>query len=282
MIKGSLKAIVDGSNSYNIVSQVYWVSILAITIIVESGLVTSESYYGNEGLLWVTGLIAYIVGTTTPCREESGYNNGIGTPLFLSVFWLLQFSVAITVYCFRHVNFETSLFTPDHLVLFVTSFFAASSVAIGWFVHAYTQKKALRKQHTVNVLNSSRMSDAYQKKISERSAKYYHSSFIESDDVKLYKKSPAERKGLGDDDKETVKAIGATIYLLNYYEFICVGIKNNDMDSDYLYDTVSSIAEYLYKSSTELILELRKKEPRAYENLEAQLLKWKSQQTTTL
>ena len=63
-----------------------------------------------------------------------------------------------------------------------------------------------------------------------------------------------------EDALETIKAIKAVIYLLNFYEFVAAGIESGDLDEDYLYATVPSIAINLVTYSQKLINEYQNKD----------------------
>ncbi|MGC0121682.1 DUF4760 domain-containing protein [Pseudoalteromonas piscicida] len=280
MIKGTYKSISSESNSYNLLGQVVWFFLFVISISIETGLVSTEIYYAHEGTYWCLGLIAYAVGFYSPAKKIADSDSRVGVPLFIAVAWLVQICVSITVYCFRELEFsQFNHFTPDHLVHFVTSFFAASAVAIGWFVHGQTQKNSQKRQHTVNLLNSSRMSETYQNKLQAYQVCYSPQSHISKSDVEKFvryraKSDLKERQELYKKDKEKIEAIHAAMYLLNFYEFACVGIAEGDLDNTYLYETVSAIVQNLYSSTKELVLEVRKQDPKYYEHLEIQLLNW--------
>lgn len=280
MIKDTLSAIYKNSNSYNIVGQVVWVLIFSISILFESGFIESGKYSHHFGLLWSIALVAYLIGFASPCSTPKGTRFNVGLPLFLSVFWLFQVSFAIVVSGFRNIDFYSfQNFKPDHLVYFTTSFFAAGSVAIGWFVHAQTQKSALTKQHTVNVLNSSRVSDIYQVKLSSYIRVFSPKSPITKELVDLFDQYRGEadfeiKEKIWKKNKIKLEAMYAALYLLNFYEFISVGIKEGDLDENYLYETISFIAENLFSATDNLIHYQRKMCPDAYIHLENQIHRW--------
>lgn len=281
MLKRIGAAIYNSSSSINLIGQVIWFFCFVMTALNETHLINSAVYPENKGIFWFIGLVAYIVGFLFPCKEISNRDNNIFTSLFMSVFWILQFCVAVAVISF--VRIDDFIFTDDHLIQTLTSFFAAAAVAIGWLVHAHTQKNALRRQHTVNVLNSSRMSEVYQEKLEQYNQRYTQYREISELDVKTYldnrkgnKENKENKEGVKDsgDEAEAIKSIRAAIYLLNFYEFIAVGISKGDLDDDYLYETVSYITFSLRNTSQKLILELRKDEQSVFEHLDKMLARW--------
>lgn len=278
MIKSVSSNILCNSGSYNIVGQAVWAICFILTIANELGILASPIYETNRGLFWATGLVAYIIGFLNPCEKIIDKNNSISVALFLSVFWVLQFCIALTVYIFLKNNSnETHFpFTSSHLIQIVTSFFAASAVAIGWFVHAHTQKNTQRRQHTVNVLNSSRMSEVYQENLEKYSMRYSRNKPISKKNVDIYVKWNKKGGKLSDEKLEIVESIRNAIYLLNFYEFVAVGINKGDMDDEYLYETVSFIVSGLLVASRELILEVRKDDPAIYEHIDNMNSRWEN------
>lgn len=280
MLKMTLKNIYDNSNSYNLVGQVTWLFIFLMSVNFESGLLESTKYQNYFGWFWLIALIAYLIGFLSPCKTQKNARSNIGIPLLVYVFWIFQASVAVVVTGFRNLDFsEFTNFTADHLVYFTTSFFAAGSVAIGWFVHAQTQKSAQRKQHTVNVLNSSRVSDVYQQKLESYIRVYSPKSPIKKEDVELFDKYRSEddfvsKENLWKDNKIKLKAMYGALYLLNFYEFMSVGVKEGDLDDDYLYETISFIAENLFSATDNLVHYQRKLCPDAYIHIEKQIHIW--------
>lgn len=79
---------------------------------------------------------------------------------------------------------------------------------------------------------------------------------------------------------EQAKAIAALRYLLNYYEFMAVGVRANDIDCDLLLDTVGHIVVNRYKRSLRLVKWIRDAKPLgagqdlAFEHLEWMCRDW--------
>lgn len=129
-----------------------------------------------------------------------------------------------------------------------------------------------RKNHTLNVLLQSRLSETYQKRVKE-AAKYYpsHNPFP---DVLAMKKGQERSKyemlvaytgmfqanttftcphddtisfEVDDALSEHARSIDGLNYLLNYFEFISIGIKNDDLDEAVLEDSLNWILVTLLK-----------------------------------
>lgn len=92
------------------------------------------------------------------------------------------------------------------------------AAATGWVVTSMVNLHNARRQHTVNVLLQSRLSQAYQQRL--------------RDVVKTFPVTPRVTKlKMGDwDVSENAEAIDGVKYLLNYFEFVAVGIRTGDLD----------------------------------------------------
>ncbi|TVT61093.1 MAG: DUF4760 domain-containing protein [Azoarcus sp. PHD] len=90
--------------------------------------------------------------------------------------------------------------------------------ASGWVVTSFVNLHNARRQHTVNVLLQSRLSQAYQQRL--------------RDVVKSFPVTPTITKiEMGDWNVEDKgEAIDGVKYLLNYFEFVAVGIRTDDLD----------------------------------------------------
>ena len=92
------------------------------------------------------------------------------------------------------------------------------AAATGWVVTSMVNLHNARRQHTVNVLLQSRLSQAYQQRL--------------RDVVKAFPVTPKVTKlRVGDwNTQEYSEAIDGVKYLLNYFEFVAVGIRTGDLD----------------------------------------------------
>ncbi len=92
------------------------------------------------------------------------------------------------------------------------------AAATGWVVTSMVNLHNARRQHTVNVLLQSRLSQAYQQRL--------------RDVVEKFPVTPkVTRLKMGDwDFPENAVAIDGVKYLLNYFEFVAVGIRTGDLD----------------------------------------------------
>ncbi|MEJ8296586.1 DUF4760 domain-containing protein [Delftia tsuruhatensis] len=122
------------------------------------------------------------------------------------------------------------------------------------------------RQHTINTLLQSRLSEIfiekgarvnssleeYKKDCSTRGAQYVtKSDYFKNDDLK---------------------------YILNFYEYIAVGLKNGDLDEDLLYDALRSVVLNLCENFRDYINTRQSHNPRLYCNLTNLEERWRNEE----
>ncbi|WP_422033509.1 DUF4760 domain-containing protein [Roseovarius sp.] len=134
---------------------------------------------------------------------------------------------------------------------------AVIGIAVAIWTYWRTSAKAQsdrRKQHTITILFETRMSDHFQSLHPERAA-----CFPEYTDItyKQWRRVRETRRGSAD----------AVTKLLNYYEFLAVGLDQGDLDEMLLDQTVRGIMCNLVDDAKWLIARLRMVHPQIYKNL---------------
>lgn len=104
-----------------------------------------------------------------------------------------------------------------------------SSAAAGWIIAGIINIRNSIRQHTVTTLLQSRLSATYMSYADKLSAHYM-------DYEKRKKENPALRE-LPTDNVDVL----ALRYILNYFEFIAIGIKKGDLDEQTLKDSLRGI-----------------------------------------
>lgn len=103
----------------------------------------------------------------------------------------------------------------------------------GWITTAWVSLHNVRRQHTVNVLLQSRLSQAYQGRLKDAYSGYPVTPQI------TYMQE-------GDwNDPMKLEAIEGIKYLLNYFEFLAIGIRTGDLDERTLRMSLKDILETL-------------------------------------
>lgn len=110
------------------------------------------------------------------------------------------------------------------------------SAITGWIVSGYITLRNSIKQHTINTLLQSRLSATYMAE-----ARHINKTFFNPG----MGKEPVELSKLIDPDNVDDRA--AVDYVLNYFEFLAVGIRHGDLDKNVLKHTMRGILVRLYE-----------------------------------
>lgn len=116
----------------------------------------------------------------------------------------------------------------------------------GWIISAIVTMRNSIRQHTVTTLLSSRLSETYMSQTRLVNARYFSPS------GGLYRLTPAEVKTAHPDAQ-----LAALRYLLNYFEFIAVGIRYGDLDEKLLKNTLRGILCGVYEAAGPLVTQRR-------------------------
>jgi len=114
-------------------------------------------------------------------------------------------------------------------------------VGSGWWVQAVISKVASRKSHTINTLMTQRNSELFYNKNKSISDAF---GFKKTINENLAKKTILPHHADVSDKKikdEYIDPARSVLYILNYYEFICSGINNDDFDTHLIKDCLSGI-----------------------------------------
>lgn len=138
-----------------------------------------------------------------------------------------------------------------------------SAAAIGWMVTGLVSIQNSIKQHTINTLLQSRLSATYQEKIKTMDKKYPPSNDG---------RTPV---ALGDwenvDNKDSLEAYR---YLLNYYEFLAVGIAAGDLHGGLLRRSLRGVICVNVRAAWQYVAYMRLPDERIYEHLLALYKVW--------
>lgn len=134
---------------------------------------------------------------------------------------------------------------------------AASTATVGWIVTSWVNLRNSVKQHTINTLLQSRLSAEYMRHAT-KVGKHYQ-KFQERKDSGLLDNAL--------EDATTNISEHSLQYVLNYFEFIALGIRAGDLHEAMLRDSLRSIVCRNVKMSVSWIDRCRVESPRLYENL---------------
>lgn len=202
--------------------------------------------------------------------------------VFLVVFYTAFFWIADSLP-------ETVPAPSDKLLNFPPMVAALWAAGMGWYVHFQASAKNHRTTNSFNLLMQTRTSSVFLERARTVQLTFPHGSNVAVADKSLFESSVLSMlaqaaTGGGADAADAEKrlelatAADALKYLLNYYEFMAVGIEAKDLDENLLYDTISVTVTSMYHRAEPFITHLRKdatpKQPLAFDSLEALVKRW--------
>lgn len=141
----------------------------------------------------------------------------------------------------------------------------AVAAIIGWLFTTRAQAIDSTKANTMKILMESRLSDEYSRNLKITTAIFTAQRQSNGDNCNL---SLVDYQALNADQLDAVH------YMLNYFEFIAVGIRCGDLDELYMRQTLRSIILTNYKFYKLIIEERQKRTPSSFENLVTLCNRW--------
>ncbi len=141
-------------------------------------------------------------------------------------------------------------------------------------------QKSQRKQHTINILLEMRMSPEFRTLNEQRKAVFTAYNDISYDDWNRAREASAnartERNPKRISDAQTqTNAAEALTSVLNYYEFLALGIRIGDLDEDLLKRSLRGMMCNLVDDARDVIAGLRETSDKTYEHLVWLYGKWR-------
>jgi hypothetical protein len=135
----------------------------------------------------------------------------------------------------------------------------------GWTVSAYVTVKNSIKQHTINTLLQSRLSAQYMSM-----ANVVAKQFTRLDGTLIHVVEADLR------DPDAYEKMEALRYVLNYFEFISVGVLHGDLHEPLLKATLRGMLCRMFVVAKVHVEFQRKEAPKVYENFELIYHRWKN------
>jgi len=181
----------------------------------------------------------------------------------------------------------------DKLLNFPPMLAALWAAGVGWYITFQAAAKNHRTTNSFNLIMQTRTSGEFLANAKLVGLTYPHGSQVPEEDADLIDSKAlkeltaeaAERaaQGLEPDpalEARLFKAKGADAlkYLLNYYEFMAVGIEAKDLEEDILYNTIGVTVTSMYNRAKAFISYVRDpqrgKQPLAFTELQDLVQKW--------
>lgn len=152
-------------------------------------------------------------------------------------------------------------------------------VALATFIwNAQRSRVQQRKQHTINILFQTRLSPEFRENLAKRKRYFQEGEAVSYQIYNDYLTAQRDTE-ISDDEaihrRESAEAIRS---LLNYYEFIALGVSRNDLDEDMLRGSIRGIMCALVVDMAGIIKAEQKANPLAYSNLTRLFVRWRKQE----
>ena len=195
----------------------------------------------------------------------------------------------VVVFNLHLALFNTSDNRYDRLLNVVPVFVAIWAAALGWLVHFRLTQRAHRTNNAFAIIMQTRTSSEFRAR-ADLTSKHFPPGTSQIPDAYHQYFCP-KRLGevltgndVAEGDRAHAEAIAALKYVLNYYEFMAVGIRAGDLDEDMIYDTLHPTICNLYDRSSLLIDYLRNpaktgSDSTAYSDLKLLVDRWKTRRS---
>lgn len=157
--------------------------------------------------------------------------------------------------------------------ILIPSVIAALGVLLGVVTYKLSTRNAAlerKKQHTITILFETRLSEQFQNANKLRQKVFPKYTDISFDDWNTARLTPVPTTGSPEQIAAAqlkIDGAEALTMLLNYYEFLAVGVSVGDLDEELLRKTIRGIMCNLVDDARDLIAEFRRKNPKTYANL---------------
>ncbi|WP_312400950.1 DUF4760 domain-containing protein [Stenotrophomonas indicatrix] len=258
---------------------------------------SSESFYSeNYSLFWYLSWGLLVASTIGPMFNVFRARNEVplGVMIGAGVTHVLVFILMSVVVLIQADKAEA-----------VTGLLAAVAgavmIGIGWVVQHQSSARASRRAHTFSVLTQSRLSAEFQSHVKSRILHYPAGTEISVQDAALFYKdglSDAEKTlesqlaqdlvRSKDEHHESLRkaheaaleevrskylAMQSVKYLLNFYEFICAGLRLKELDEMMVSATLSDMAVGIYNDTIHVRRHAQKRQPAAFTELDRRMPK---------
>lgn len=137
------------------------------------------------------------------------------------------------------------------------------SALVGWIISSMVTIRNSIKQHTINTLLQTRLSVEYMKHASLINEKYLKGPQL-ARTMTMFEWNKAEHK----------EGLASLRYVLNYLEFIAVGIRHGDLDESLMKNTIRGIVVSFADLANGYIVHSREGNALCYEHLTALCRRW--------
>lgn len=186
----------------------------------------------------------------------------------------------VSVICYLVLSLQTQGGTDyqTSLALFVSS----SLLGAGWWVQATINSAAARKSHTVNTVMNHRYSEFFFKRSDHFSNMFPVGTVINPAVIECaFTRDKSRYKDI-DFDKDMIQAAKDLNYIMNFYEFIAVGVNSGDFDEKLIRECYEGIIIGMEKRGFHMIQHMRRTQgQKVFCSLVELVDKWTTNQSMT-
>jgi len=234
---------------------------IVFAAITGSGIANSSLSGPGQGWLAIAAYVSLCIFFVRPLVNAAYAGPRHLLTVCLWSFLLVILGIFLSFFAFYSI-FGNDTTSYDKVLNVVPVFVAIWAAAVGWFVHFRLSTKAHRTNNAFAIIMETRKSAEYLKRY-ELVAKHFpagggpipdsYKPFFPTRTLSELMKRSAEGEEVSPVDIERAEAINALKYVLNYFEFMAVGIRAGDLDEDLVYDTISSTVVGLYERAGPLL-----------------------------
>jgi hypothetical protein len=138
---------------------------------------------------------------------------------------------------------------------------------LGWVYTNYMNMRHQQRAHTMNVLLSLRTNAVLNEHRINFFRAYPFPKQISIDDMPGLKTESSDPKSYNiSSSNRATSTLDSVRYMANLYEFICVGMRQGDLDETIIKMSLRGILVHFYDTVEPFIDDVRANNPRAYEN----------------
>lgn len=150
-------------------------------------------------------------------------------------------------------------------------------VVMGWWVQSVLSAKSSRKQHTLNTILDTRSSTIYQHHLERYSRLIKDYQHIHPKVAEWFHYPNKDEFGKMAVPKELKDAINGLAYVMNYFEFLALAIKQGDLDEILLKECFCGMLPKIESRAFYLIREAQSKDSRFFEAFVSLTQSWSNE-----
>jgi hypothetical protein len=231
------------------------------------------AYKNKSGIFWFILYTLIVYGLTFPvCRVK---NQPFGKAIIkFYAFILVVILIILSFIIFNRLKVEDETFLQYYTPLL--PFIGAISTVVIIFIQIQVAGAARRTSHSIKALFEMRTSAVFRDHIKVVNEVYpmAKDAIICPDEITGYFTHYDANGNPLTLDIKIKSAISSQLYLLNYYEFLAVGVDSNSLDEEFLFSTIASTLIGNYERGHFIIKLSIDRQPKAYEYLIRLVKKW--------